>query len=61
MTLLSKYHYEKIWRPTPQKELERIIAQELPDADISQMCSYIMEECAKGKSVRLIDIAFKKA
>ena len=59
MQLLSKYHYEKIWQKTLDKDLPRILEEEMPDIPVQETINYIKSECAKGKTVSFITIAFK--
>ena len=59
MNLLSKYHYEKIWQKTLDKDLPRILEEEVPDIPIEETIAYIKSECAKGKTVSFISLSFK--
>jgi hypothetical protein len=57
--IYSKYHYEKVWRKTSLKDLERIISEELSDAPIAETLKYVIDSCAAGKTVSLIDVSFR--
>ena len=59
-SVFSKYNYEKVWRPTSLKDLERIVSEEMPDAPIKEMVDYIIESCEAGKVVNFMEISFKK-
>ena len=58
-TILSKYHYEKVWRPTSLKDLKRILSEEMPDAPTEDMLAYILKSCEAGEVVNLMEISFK--
>jgi hypothetical protein len=60
MKIVSKYNYEKVWRPTSVKDLERIVSEEMPDAPIEDTIKYIMESCKAGKVVNFMEISFKR-
>ena len=57
--VFSKYHYEKVWRPTSEKDLDRIIEEELPEAPVEETKAYIIASCKAGKTVNFADISFK--
>ncbi len=57
--IVSKYHYEKVWRLTSSKDLLRIIEEEIPDIPADDMLKHIVESCSKGKTVNFTDISFK--
>ena len=59
-TILSKYSYEKVWRPTSLKDLERMVAEELPDAPLKETVDYIIQSCNEGKVVNFMEVSFKK-
>lgn len=58
-TILSKYHYEKVWRVTSERDLNRIITEELPEAPVTETLAYIVSSCKAGKTVNFADISFK--
>jgi len=58
-TILTKYHYEKVWRATSEKDLNRIIAEELPEAPVADTLAYIISSCKAGETVNFADISFK--
>ena len=55
----TKYHYEKVWRETSEKDLNRIISEELPEAPVAETLAYILGMCHDGKVVNFADISFK--
>ena len=57
--VFTKYHYEKVWRPTSEKDLNRIIEEELPEAPVAETLAYIMSSCKAGKTVNFADRSFK--
>lgn len=58
--IVSKYHYEKVWRLTSHKDLLRIIEEEMPDAPAEDMLKHIIAQCAQGDTVNFMDISFKQ-
>lgn len=58
--IVSKYNYEKVWRPTSIKDLERMVAQEMPDAPLQEMVDYIIQSCKVGKVVNFLEVSFKE-
>ena len=59
MQLLSKYHYEKVWQKTLDKDLPRLLEEEMPDIPVEETIKYIKSQCALGKTVSFVSIAFK--
>ena len=57
--IVSKYHYEKVWRLTSSKDLLRIIEEEMPDVPSDDILKYIVQSCSDGKTVNFTDISFK--
>ena len=49
MNIQTQYSYEKTWTDTSQKDLERIIEEEIGDADVKATLSYIKEAIKNGK------------
>jgi len=60
MTVLTQYHNEKRWQPTQQKDILRIITEEMPDTDAEGTWAYIREQINKGKIVTLGECRFKR-
>ncbi len=56
----SKYHYEKVWQMTSDKDLERIIAQELPEAPLKETLEYVKKACEAGQTVNFATISFRQ-
>jgi hypothetical protein len=59
MTVLTQYTYETQWQPTQEKDILRIIAEEMPETDPEGTWAYIREQILKGKIVTLGDCRFK--
>ena len=59
MHMFSKYGYEKKWMKTSESEAEKMISDEMPEADTKGTLSYIMTEIKKGKTVTLGECKFK--
>lgn len=57
--VFTKYHYEKVWRETSEKDLNRIISEELPEAPVAETLAYILSSCQAGKIVKFPDISFR--
>ena len=59
MIIVSQYHYEKTWTPTPDKEILRMLTELFPDIPPQETLPYIKSECALGKIVTFNDVKFK--
>ena len=51
--LYTQYTYEKKWMKTSQKDVLRMIEEEMPETDAEGTLKYILSEIAKGKTVTL--------
>lgn len=60
MGIETRYTYEKAWQPTEEKELLRIIAEEVGDADPKGTLMYIKEVVKTGKEITVGDCKFRK-
>jgi len=60
MKIQTQYNYEKIWTTTSEKDLLRIIEEEVGDADPQGTLSYIKEVIKTGKSISVGSCKFKK-
>ena len=56
----TKYDYEKSWQVTSQKDLLKIIEDELGDNDPNGVLLYIKEVVAKGKELTIGRCKFRK-
>ena len=60
MIIQTQYSYEKIWTETKEKDLLRIIEEEIGDADPKGTLMYV-EECIKnGKTISVGSCKFRK-
>lgn len=59
MKVLTQYSYEKIWRPTTERDALRIIEEELGDADPKGTWAYIQTRIATGKTITVGECRFK--
>lgn len=60
MNIETKYNYEKIWTRTSEKDLLKIIAEEVGDADPQGTLSYILEVLQKKESISVGSCKFRK-
>lgn len=51
--IYTQYTYEKKWMKTSQKDVLRMINEEMPETDAEGTLSYIIKELKKGKVVTL--------
>ena len=59
MKIQTQYNYEKIWTETSEKDLLRIIEEEVGDADPKGTLSYIKEAIKDGKTISVGSCKFK--
>jgi len=59
MNIQTQYSYEKTWTNTSQKDLERIVEEEIGDADVKGTLSYILEAIKNGKSISVGSCKFR--
>jgi len=59
MKIQTQYSYEKIWTTTNEKDLLRIIEEEIGDADPEGTLSYVKEAIKSGKIISVGDCKFK--
>lgn len=57
--LYTQYNYEKQWQKTSQKDLLRMIEEEMPETDGPSTLKYIVSEVEKGRVVTLGSCRFK--
>ena len=60
MKIQTQYSYEKTWTLTNEKDLLRMIEEEIGDADVKGTLSYIKETTNSGKVVTLGTCRFRK-
>ena len=60
MKIQTQYHYEKVWRETSEKDLLKIISEEVGDADPQGTLLYVKEVIKTGKIMRVGDCKFRK-
>ena len=60
MIIQTQYSYEKIWTDTSDKDLLRIIEEEIGDADPKGTLSYVRERIKGGKTVSVGSCKFRK-
>jgi hypothetical protein len=59
MKILTRYNYEKKWTLTSEKELLKIIEDEIGDADTNGTLTYIKEVVKNGKTITVGNCKFK--
>lgn len=59
MRIQTQYNYEKTWTITNEKDLLRIIEEEIGDADVAGTLSYIKEVIKTGKTISVGSCRFK--
>ncbi|QSZ42656.1 hypothetical protein GJV85_11225 [Sulfurimonas aquatica] len=59
MNIQTQYSYEKIWTDTNEKDLLRIITEEVGDADPSGTLMYVKEAIKSGKTISVGSCKFK--
>ena len=59
MTIQTQYNYEKIWTDTSEKDLLRIIEEEVGDADPAGTLLYIKDAVKNGKTISVGDCKFR--
>jgi len=59
MKIQTQYNYEKIWTLTGEKDLLRIIEEEIGDADVKGTLTYIKESIKNGKIISVGSCKFR--
>ena len=59
MDLYTRYDYEKKWTKTSEKDVLRMISEEMPETDAQGTLPYILNEVKKGKTITLGTCKFK--
>ena len=60
MNIQTKYHYEKIWTSTSEKDLLKIIAEEVGDVNPEGTLSYMKEAIKDSKVISVGSCKFRK-
>ncbi len=60
MKIETKYNYEKVWTVTVEKDLLKIISEEVGDADPVGTLLYIKETVNMGKIISVGACKFRK-
>jgi len=59
MKIQTQYNYEKSWTLTSEKDILKIIAEEIGNDDIQGVFIYIKEAIKKGKIISVGSCKFK--
>lgn len=59
MIIQTQYSYEKTWTDTLEKDLLRIIEEEIGDADPKGTLAYVKESIKSGKTITVGTCRFK--
>jgi hypothetical protein len=59
MNIQTQYTYEKKWTDTSEKDLLRIIEEEIGDADPKGTLLYVKEAIKNGKTLTIGECRFK--
>lgn len=60
MKIQTQYYYEKIWTDTTDKDLLRMIEEEIGDADTQGTLLYVKEAVKNGKVIRVGECKFRE-
>jgi len=60
MNIQTQYNYEKTWITTQEKDLLKIIEEEVGDAGVDGTLSYIKEAIKNGKTITVGSCRFRK-
>ena len=60
MNIQTQYNYEKTWTDTSEKDLLRMIEEEVGDADPQGTLLYIKEIVKSGKTISVGSCKFRK-
>lgn len=59
MTILTRFVYEKMWRPTSETDALKVIEEEIGDADPKGTLAYVKDAINEGKTVTVGECRFK--
>ncbi|HIP21175.1 MAG TPA: hypothetical protein EYG70_08645 [Sulfurimonas sp.] len=60
MKIQTQYHYEKTWTDTTDKDLLRMIEEEIGDADTEGTLKYVKEVVKNGKVIGIGQCKFRE-
>ena len=60
MKIQTQYHYEKTWTETTEKDLLRIIEEEIGDADLKGTLAYVKEAVRDAKVISVGSCKFRE-
>ena len=60
MIIQTQYNYEKSWSNTQERDLLRIIEEEIGDADPKGTLMYVVESIKSGKTISVGSCKFRK-
>lgn len=60
MNIQTQYNYEKTWTDTNEKDVLRIIEEEIGDADPKGTLIYIKDAIGRGKTISVGSCRFKE-
>ena len=60
MNIQTQYSYEKVWAKTSEKDLLRMIEEEIGDADPKGTLSYVKEAVKNGKVITVGSCKFRE-
>ena len=59
MKIETRYSYEKVWQRTDERDILKIIEEEIGDADPKGTYLYLKEAISKGKVLTIGDCKFR--
>jgi hypothetical protein len=59
MIMQTKYSYEKTWSDTNEKDILKIICEEIGDIDSQGTLEYIVEVCKNGRTISVGNCKFR--
>jgi len=60
MKIQTRYNYEQVWTLTQEKDLLKIIEEEVGDADVNGTLTYVKEAIKNGKEITVGSCKFRK-
>jgi hypothetical protein len=60
MKIQTRYNYERVWTLTQERDLLKIIEEEVGDADVNGTLAYIKEAIKNGKEITVGSCKFRK-
>jgi len=59
MKIQTRYNYEKVWTLTQERDLLKIIEEEVGDADVNGTLAYVKEAIKNGKEITVGSCKFR--